>query len=210
MKRTIKLKELSAEDSRKISKELYAHVNIADVILRALLPFTFTLSEICNKPVGDNEEMFGYYLTRCVDRVYFCLQMLGAKSMVDLGCGMGIMIRILQEYGGSDIKYGGIELNQALCKVCRQMTLYDTKIKNKNLLDLTKDDVEKYDTLYMWEPIKDRKMGLQFVNNLVPLLHPNQTIILNSAGHIIEHLRKHEEIKEVKGNNIPLTMFHRI
>lgn len=205
------LPPLSKTMTNKINDETRIATEVASNVFGCIAKF---IPEIAMeyRNVINNGRDFGYYITQNPASLIDLILRLKARSILDLGCGAGILLAVIKKFldnNGKYLKYGGIELNPMLCHMARHI-VYDSNIKCKDLMYISEEDIEAYDILFMWEPIRDHNKASFFVDNLVSITHPNQTIVLYPSGSIQTHLNNHKQIKSISNNNNQFKMFHKI
>ncbi len=152
---------------------------------------------------------FNYIPNRSIGNLYVVAQRLKAKSIIDLGSGLGLglsAINMIQRdlHPTKHISISGIEIHEPLCKAAER--IFGIRTKHKNLLFLEKEDIEAYDILYAYEPMNEYKVAEAFINRLAPLLHEGQCIAIVSTGNMLRLLRAHPNVQELKVKS-PIPLF---
>lgn len=173
-------------DKEKIQKLL----SVTNRLLQVLGRDSSSVGKLMNNTKGGSKE-FGYWHSECVLALDEVMRGLKCKSVIDLGCGMGLLMAQLQCLG--EYRVGGIENEKSLVE---KALVYP--IIHKDLLLLNKGDIENYDCLYIWEPIKDEKLSKRFVTRLVKAMSPGQHIIYRCAGNTGAHIRNTEKFQQLK------------
>lgn len=123
-------------------------------------------------------------------------------KFVDLGSGPGTLLLCLSiffdkmHFVGYDNESLFVD-NIGFLDYPYNVKLDNVKLEKKDLLRLTKIDIESADVFYMYEPFSNGKKAKDFVDNLVPLLKSGQIIIYNHAGNIGEFLSETGQFKRV-------------
>lgn len=144
----------------------------------------------CRKENGE----WGYYISHNPFAIIYYMQQNNLKSIVDLGSGAGILLQILRGYGFS-IK--GFEIEDSLIKVATKL-LGKNITHKKDILTLTEEDVKDSEVLYFWEPVAEDELAKKFVENLVNILSPTQTVLYYSSGAIARYLESSPKMKRVE------------
>lgn len=152
------------------------------------------------KPKGKDNSEYGYYINQDFSRLAEILQVYKVKHLVDLGSGSGILLYVLSRYLYYT-KFTGYEIEETLINFSnlylksRRITTY-----KKDLLKLTKKDLENFDCLYFWEPIYNKDLAKVFVNRLVTSMYPGQLIIYKCSGSILTHLIDSKAFSKISEN----------
>lgn len=162
----------------------------------------------------NNEDVFsyvptdGYYIATLVET----LRKLEIKSLLDLGSGPGILLKVIYEvidynyynsklylYNNSELKLGGIEYNQKYINIAK--TIINTKILQKsgfkNVLvkkgDITKirrQTIKDFECMYAYEPLLSKTLAEKFAKNLYNIMGENQLFILRPAAYMTDYLEE--------------------
>lgn len=193
----------------KLSKEEYALVHIAEdnmhVLRNALFQVCYThpsyksivgTSKRKGIPAGKEANEYGYIINSNLIHLCETIKKLQIKSLMDLGCGMGILMKgILDVFPG--LKIGGIDNEVLLIKVAESITQRHTKINFEvgDLTDMKDLGIDKYEALYFYEPIINEEQIKKFVSELEKYTVKGQYLIYISAGRIRMYLEKCPKFK---------------
>ena len=168
-------------------------------------------SRIVNvKKSKKNSELdeWGYYVSHEIGLLAMILRKNKVRSFMDLGCGAGVLLRILTMYTDGLI-VGGIDNEPTLVKYCNERMAYGAK--EADLLTITRANVSRYEVLYFYEPLAGKEAAQKFVENLSKIVVKGQYIIYYPAGYIWDYLNKSTNIKQInKGKyqyRIPFKIF---
>jgi trans-aconitate methyltransferase len=126
------------------------------------------------------------------------------RSFIDLGCGAGVLLKILTMFI-PDISVKGVDNEETLVQYCNKFMAFGTK--KRNILSLKREDIESYQVIYFYEPFTSRSMAQRFVENLSKIVTEGQYIIYMPAGSIQMFLREAKNIKEVNKNTSPWLIY---
>jgi 2-polyprenyl-3-methyl-5-hydroxy-6-metoxy-1,4-benzoquinol methylase len=99
---------------------------------------------------------------------------------LDAGCGMGNIMLLAREL---DWHASGVEIDPKCAEIARAITkqgpwIYGRAPAHVHVGDLLKyTQYHKYDVIYYWEPIYDRKLMLEFTNRLADQMKPGAVVI---------------------------------
>lgn len=126
------------------------------------------------KEEGKNKGQYGYYISNypgCLLTLINEIKKLRGTDFInilDLGSGAGLLMKIISSWDRG-IVTKGYEIEDSLVRYANYHGMCNT-IK-KDILTLTTTDLEKQDILYFWEPLSERKLAKQFVDNLAKVAH---------------------------------------
>lgn len=123
----------------------------------------------------NDKKEYGYYHSREVFDLHRILQKYECKSIIDLGCGMGLLMAQLHCLDSS-YRVAGIENEKLLVNVAI------INARWKDILSLEPSDIQDFDCLYIWEPIKDEEQCQRLVNTLSKCMSSNQLLVCKCAG----------------------------
>lgn len=142
-----------------------------------------------NKEDGTQSE-YKYYVSSCVVQLVQLLKHLNVNTLVDLGCGAGILCKALNMEG---IITGGYDIEEPLIKIAKRFNDDEYfRFAIKDITKLKQKDIVPYKAIYFWEPILSRDLCKTFINNLVSIVTPDQYIICRPSGSSLTHLIEHE------------------
>ncbi len=145
---------------------------------------------------GVTDGNWNYIMSHQWSKVYILAHQLGAKSVIDLGSGAGFGMMICQAVGRTlghrEIQWNGIERYQELADIALKSQIYTTV---KDIYDVTKKDIEKYDCVHMYEPAAEQDTAKRMVDHIVSILSPHQTVLMVSTGNMAHYFKKHELIE---------------
>lgn len=154
-----------------------------------------------------DSEKYHYYCSDCLKRVVAILMVIKSKSMLDLGCGTGLfgkVITLIFKLYKKEFEFHGIEIEPQLLELANRTAIHQSWItENKSSISLgditklSKIFVERFDTIYFWEPIIDRKLVEKFINSLEKSTKPGQYIIYRCHGKIIKYLENSSKFKRL-------------
>jgi SAM-dependent methyltransferase len=194
---------------------MYKDKNIKDILLsetyKGLLEQYMTMFDMlvdnipelknkCNHFIDDGKS-FGYYISRSVPDLYLLLRELKVKKFLDLGCGMGIILKMLWVLSGFDeenkgyLEVRGIEIDELLVKYSLRVCGNGHFVRQGDILSLSKDDIKDADVIYMWEPFRSDEYIKKIHDDLYKLMEPNQRIIFNSSGRVGSYFEHSECFK---------------
>ncbi|HOR02094.1 MAG TPA: class I SAM-dependent methyltransferase [Candidatus Woesebacteria bacterium] len=146
-------KIINTKNSQEFFNESYINLSITDSPLDFSVP---------NKKIQSN-------LISMVKR---------SRSIIDLGCGQGITLRIFRKLNKNAL-LTGIDFSNVALEHARKRMKKDKKIKlinnDLNNIDLTK---EKYDLVYCSQVLEHLSQSQKFLNNIYKSLKPNGSLIL--------------------------------
>ncbi len=149
-----------------------------------------------------NRGYYPYIANDDIGLVGIYMQKLGLKSVVDLGCGLGFGMLLLRDKFGVEV--GGYELDSELLSKIPKKDKH--LFKEKNILDLTKDDIKDYQVIYFYDPIYNTESRKRFIDNLSNIMSEGQYLIFKDAGNftttweiMMEHKDKFKTIYFIKG-----------
>jgi hypothetical protein len=146
--------------------------------------------EYRSKPNGE----YGHYINNHTKELYLILSRLKITKMLDLGSGPGIIFKPLAtELGIANHSFIGYENETELVEIGQK---YGNNIKQKDILKLTAEDFKDIPLVYFWEPMNDRKLCEQFVNNLELVIPSNVIVVYRFSGYIREFLDVSKRFKE--------------
>jgi 2-polyprenyl-3-methyl-5-hydroxy-6-metoxy-1,4-benzoquinol methylase len=181
-----------------IGKEFWEKYKFLDILSYELSTLYKALQPSNNK---DNNSyivkngQYKYYNNPYVLNLIKFLKLNNIKSFLDLGCGAGILFRILHIFN-YELKLKGYEIEDNLIEICNRLNHTKPAVK-KDILKLTIDDIKDYQVLYFWEPLCDRKLAEKFVTNLAKILQPNQIIVYYQSGSIGDFLVENKKIESM-------------
>lgn len=159
------------------------------------IPMSEEESNLCYRLKKNNQE-FGYYISYDVYDIAVTLNKLKKTKVIDLGCGAGILMQILNTLG---FRTKGFEIEDSLITRARFIT---NNIFKKDITEITTEDIKDYEVLYFWEPIPGDALSRKFVANLEKVMLPGQMIIYKpDAPHTLDYLedslvlRRYKRIK---------------
>ncbi len=162
------------------------------------------LNEKCNHHIDDHKA-YGYFISRTVSELYLLLNELKVNSLLDLGCGMGIILKILTQLSEFDeerkqrLILGGIEIDETLVKYSK--LIYEYGVKQGDILKLSKEDIKGYDVIYMWEPLIYEEHIKKLHDDLFKLMDVNQKIIFCPGGRMISYFENSKYFKSYNSTN---------
>jgi 2-polyprenyl-3-methyl-5-hydroxy-6-metoxy-1,4-benzoquinol methylase len=143
---------------------------------------------------GNNQGQFGYYFNSGIAGLIVFMLANEFSSVVDLGCGPGDTLQILEKYG---MRVKGFEIEPDFIRMSEQVYPSMTCIEQKDICKLDKVDIRDYQVIYFWEPISDYLQCKKFVSNLVEIMNSNQIIFMKPNGYILDILSAHSRVEEI-------------
>lgn len=193
----------------KLSEKEYALVRIAEdnmlVLRNALFQICYThpsyksivgVSKRKGIPAGKESKEYGYIINSNLAHLCETVKKLQIKSLMDLGCGMGILMKgILDVFPG--LKIGGIDNEVLLTKIAESITQCHTKTSFEvgDLTDMKDLGIDKYEALYFYEPIINEEQVKKFVSELEKYTVKGQYLIYICSGKIRYYLDKCSKFK---------------
>ncbi len=181
-----KLKNKSIKDDKLYLEMLQAaDAAMCSVIYGLKLPcskYLYTTKGKKLKDTGGNTE-FGYYTNKnvCLPNV---VERLGVKSIIDLGCGPGLVIKTLKQLNYVN-KIKGFDNEADFISIAKgRYSNHNEEFTKKDITKLTKEDLEYYDAVYFWEPIICPITGKKFIKNLVKNLKKDTFILYYRSGQL--------------------------
>jgi ribosomal protein RSM22 (predicted rRNA methylase) len=144
---------------------------------------------------------FGYYYNAYAYELFSLIKHFDCKSIIDLGCGAGIILKVLL-YLYPELRIAGIEnepeLHQRAMKLLNftnPSNSFHYNNENIALGDITSlDDMKickKCDAAYFWEPISKEQKANLFINTLAKSTKIGTWIFYLPAGPIQRELNMH-------------------
>lgn len=130
---------------------------------------------------------YGYFVNSRTT-LFTLTRVLNIRSLVDLGCGAGVLISCLEDY---IFKVKGYDNEKDLVDIANKISRNKELAELKDITKLTKDDIKNFDAVYFWEPIIDEKMATKFVKNLLKVMKKDQYIFYYNSGKIGRLLEEH-------------------
>ena len=160
----------------------------------------------CDKNSGDNKGQWGYIANPNIESIKDFMISKNLTSIADLGCGNGMLLFILSlyRYIGNPSRFTkpfintfkGFEIEKELIEDGRKMFRLGDLVQ-KDILTLTKKDIEGIELIYFWEPLHERTLAKKFVKNLAKIVSEDQYIYCVPSGSIVDYLRQNfNEIEE--------------
>lgn len=147
---------------------------------------------LCYRRKENNQE-FGYYLTYNVYDLAVTLNKLKKERVIDLGCGVGILMQVLNTLG---FRTKGFEIEDCLITRAGYIT---NNVHKKDITEITTEDIKDYEVLYFWEPIPGEALSRKFVENLEKVMLPGQMIVYKpDAPHTFKYLENSLVLKRYK------------
>lgn len=141
---------------------------------------------------GVTDKNWNYIISNRWADVYILVHELGVNTFLDLGSGLGVGMFVCRGIGKTlghrEIQWNGIERYQELVDAAERSQIHT---RCKDILDLTKKDIEKYDCIHMYEPATERDSAEKMVNHVVSILSPHQTILMVSTGNMAHFFDNH-------------------
>ena len=185
-----------------------------DVVSKVFKAFAFNdpvLNRLCYRNTRDHKS-YGYFIGSSLHQLCEYIARLGARSVLDLGCGACVALEIVRRHLPAiterQVSFGGIEIEMPLIKLANEMFPGTYSIKQTDLLKIERQHIASYDILYMWEPISNEDAARLFIERLVNMLHPDQTIVLHPNGRITAMLSAHPQVAQLTVANRELVMVH--
>lgn len=126
-----------------------------------------------HKPKKCDGGEYGYYISSHMSHILNFMRLLGIKKICDVGCGFGVAVKtLLTEDDTLDVR--GYDNEDYLIKIAG-----DNRFVTKDALKLQKGDLLIDELVYLWEPFRDKKMSLSFVNNLANITETGQIFAMN-------------------------------
>ena len=177
--------------------EKYKYLEILSLELSVLYRVLQNSNNEDNNSYIIKNGQYKYYNNTYVLNLIKFIKLNNIKSFLDLGCGAGILLKILHIFN-YELKLKGYEIEDNLIEICNRLNYTKPAVK-RDILKLTIDDIKDYQVLYFWEPLYDRKLAKKFVTNLAKILQPNQIIVYYQSGSIGDFLIQSKKI-EYMGN----------
>lgn len=165
---------------------------------------TTDLTQVVHTPKGKNGSEWGYYVSHNIGRLAVLLKKNKIKSFIDLGCGAGVLLRVLTMYIPY-ISVRGIDNEEKLVSYCNRFMAHSAK--QGNILSLKREDVERYQVIYFYEPLRSEKLAQQFVENLSKIVTEGQHILYFPAGSIGKFLSEAKNVKRINRNTGPWQIY---
>lgn len=181
--------DLSIPEQYLFSRMIYNHIQSL-IFLYAAFRSKIKDNKI-DYTVKKNGE-FGYYCNTNIIPVIKYIETNDIKSVLDLGSGCGIFLKVLKQY--TNIEIMGYEIDNILVNLANKFHVPTLK---KNIITLKKSDIEKYQLIYFWEPLADDELAKKFANNLVKILSKDQIIIYKCAASIGKYLEQTKKLDSV-------------
>lgn len=127
----------------------------------------------------NNRKEWGYFHTIELYDLLSVLDRLETKSLIDLGCGTGLLlaqIRCERPY----IYVRGIDNEPSLLEPGYDLA----DIKLGNILGITKEELADCDTIYTWCPFIDTDTTKMFVDVLHKAMNGQQKIVCLKNGNV--------------------------
>lgn len=144
---------------------------------------------------GGEEKEWGYWVNQDFGYVCIYTKRLNIDKIVDLGCGAGFGLKVINELCPS-IKTFGYDNEQVLLDIANEGKKENEKYLLKDIIKLKKKDIPKDSLIYFWEPIKDRDLCKDFIENLCKIARKGQIICVKCSGSSVEHLRNNSLVRE--------------
>ena len=157
----------------------------------------------CSK--GEEDSEWGYYHTLDLYGLNDILKELGCKSVIDLGCGAGLLMAQLKCIN-PDLLVSGIDNEPALVEIAKNFI----PVKQGDIMNLSKENIRMFDAVYMWCPLKDKVKTKKFVAALIESLVKGQFVICSTEGDlpIMDALIDADAFYEVPQKSASFRVFH--
>lgn len=127
----------------------------------------------------DNKGQFGYYSSATrLNEIINIINTFGIKSLKDLGCGLGILLKLLDTHG--IVSVSGYDNEPLLIDFAKNKLKLGKRVKEKDILTLKSSDIIQ-DCLFFWDPFNDPKLSKQFIDNLSKIIRSDQYIITRGS-----------------------------
>lgn len=160
-----------------------------------------------NLTMRDNGTEYKYYHNTELQDLVYILRTLQTKSIVDLGCGAGLlMAQVRCELPALNVF--GFDNEDQLLDIAKQLI----ECSKKNIMDLSEKDIREYDTLYTWCPFKTFEVAKSFSVVLINCMHPGQRLISYDEGgvYLSKILESSEQLQEIKNECSNFRIFSKI
>lgn len=175
--------------------EKYKYLTVLSFELSKLYKILQDPCNVDNNSYIVKNGQYKYYNNINVLSLIKFLELNNIKSFLDLGCGAGILFKILNYYN-NNLKLKGYEIEDNLIEICNKLNYYGSAVK-KDILKLSIDDIKDYQVLYFWEPLYNTDLAKKFVTNLAKIIQPNQIIVYYQSGSIGNYLEKNKKIEQL-------------
>lgn len=199
-----RITDLERKKSYEIDQWAYLLAEMVYDRFSAFAAKTTDLKQIVYTTKGKNGDEWGYYVSHNIGRLAVVLKKNKIKSLVDLGCGAGVLLRVLSMYVPY-ISLRGIDNEESLVSYCNRFMNHSAK--KGNILSLKREDIEHYQVIYFYEPLRSEKLAQQFVENLSKIVTKGQHIIYIPAGSIGKFLSEAKNIKRINNTTGPWQMY---
>lgn len=126
-----------------------------------------------------NKGEFGYYSSaKCLNSIIDIINTFKIGSFKDLGCGLGIILKLLDSY--NIVSVSGYDNEPLLIDFAKNKLGLGERVKEKNILTLESSDIIQ-DCLFFWDPFNDMKLSKKFIDNLSKIIKPEQYIIARGS-----------------------------
>lgn len=143
--------------------------------------------KLYHNPKNSSGNEYGYYVSGYMSHILNLMQILGIKKICDVGCGFGVAMKVL-EMEDSSIDVRGYDNEEYLIQLAN-----DKRFVVKDALKLQKGDLLEDELVYLWEPFRDKKISLNFVNNLASITKSGQLFAMsdfpyeNTVTNLLHH-----------------------
>lgn len=137
---------------------------------------------------------WGYYVNEDFGDVVNYMNEHNLTSLVDLGAGEGHIVELLNDMG---YNAKGYEIEEELIDKYHE-NFSRNNVFQKDVMDITKEDIEDFQVIYMYQPFSDRTLLKKFLHRLINEMNVDQTIVYKDEKRIpnwfVSHLVKKEPI----------------
>lgn len=150
---------------------------------------------------------YGYFINPNVLCLYKFIKKNNIESMIDFGCGCGILLLILRTLNHS-IRLGGIDNEPAYIKASKFFlySSYNIDTKFGDICNVSNEELKRYQMVYFYEPFvsgteKAKILAEKMVNNLI-INAPKGMIInhLQAGSTIFEEFKKQKKYFDIFKN----------
>lgn len=128
--------------------------------------FRQTFDPYSNKKVNNNIS-YGYYPNTYICTLIEILDYYNIKSLFDLGCGMGLLLKVINIFR-KNINLGGVDINNTCIDLITRLIFSDS-FRKCDIFNLTNHEIKDYECLYFWDPfckIEEIRRFIKFFSSL--------------------------------------------
>ncbi len=147
--------------------------------------YTTNRSSLLYKPKykkGKENGEYGYYSSAKESGIAIIniMNALKLHSITDLGCGCGILLKVINTLSSNNIRVYGYDNELSLLNIGKKY-LELKSISKKNILSLKPSDILS-DAIFFWDPFTSRELAREFILNLHKVMGDNQFILSRGSN----------------------------